>query len=336
MYRIVPLPAPALASIAASLFALVLAACSGPGPSFEGFRNPSQLGRAQPLTASSPTPIPLSFQTVDDPDSQVNEVTGINQRAKIVGTYGVGSQSNIPQSYTSQPPYKKFREINYPGSQGTVATSLSTTRIIGGYVIDPPGQGGIVAFLQVKSLDTLLTDPNEGGGSYAVTEILGVSDSSQAVGFYMNSNGADVPFQLNIAQGTFADLTPPGATSAQATGINNRGNVTGFETTSSGVVGFFMQAGTYYQVVYPGADATQALSLNWQNQVVGDYQAGSKTHGFILTDPTNGGEKQTWQTVDEPNASDTTVITGINNHDAICGWYKDKSGQVHGFVATPK
>lgn len=323
--------------LATFLVVLLVSACNGPGATFAAPGNPSEGAQQTALRAGGkPTPIPFSFQTVDNPNSYVNRVTSINQRGKIVGTYGAGSQSSKIGSYASQPPYTKFRGENYPGAQGTVATSLSSTHIIGGYVIDPDGESGIWAFLQVRGLPTLMLDPNEGGGSYAVTEILGLNDSGAAVGFYTNPKGADVPFELNIAQGAFADLAPPGAKSAQATGINNKGNVSGFETLKSGVVGFYMHAGTYYQVAEKNANATYAYSLNWQDQVVGSYQTTGKTHGFILTYPANPGKSPIWQTIDEPNAHNMTVVTGINNHDAICGWYQDKSGVVHGFVATPQ
>lgn len=337
MHRIIASNQSILSSIVPWLFVVTLSACSGPGSSLGSTANLPQSKTATPLTSASPTPIPFNFTTVDDPNSAHNEVTGINERAKIVGTYGVGSQSNIPNSYTSQAPYTKLRPVNYPGGQGTVATSISSTRTIGGYVIDPNGLNGISGLLQINGLANLVVDPNE-AGSYPETEILGVNDSGTAVGFYTNSANADVPFQLNISQDTFTDLTPPGAPSAQATGINNKGNITGIETSSSGVAGFYLRAGTYYQIVHPGASATEALGLNHSEQVVGFYVGGGggKTHGFILTGPTNGGDQQIWQTVDEPNADTTTVITGINNHDAICGYYTDASGTLHGFVATVK
>jgi hypothetical protein len=227
--------------------------------------------------------------------------------------------------------------VDYPGSQGTVATSVSSTHTIAGYVIDPNGLSGISAFVQINGLPTLLDDPNEGGGSDAVTEILAISDDGAAVGFYTNAKGVEVPFDLNISQGTFTDLKPPGAKSAQATGITVKGNVTGIETTKSGIVGFYLHDGTYYPIARANAKVTEALGINRQDQVVGYYQgATGKTHGFVLTYPSNGGDKQVWQTVDDPKALDTTVVTGINDHDAICGWYKDAAGEIHGFVATPK
>ena len=84
------------------------------------------------------------------------------------------------------------------------------------------------------------------------------------------------------------------------------------------------------------ATATIANSLNWQDQVVGQYQdANGNIHGFLLDNPTSGGGAQHWQSIDEPNAAGATVVTGINNHKEITGWYVDKNGHVNGFIAQP-
>jgi hypothetical protein len=153
----------------------------------------------------------------------------------------------------------------------------------------------------------------------------------------MDEYGKSVPFVLNIATQQYTNLNPPGSVGGQATGIDGKGNISGTEMLSSGsTTGFYLKTGTYYQFSYPGAQSTWAISLNWQDQVVGDYvDKSNKTHGFILTYPTNGQQTRVWQSVDEPNAAGPTVITGINNHDDICGWYVDANGNTDGFVATP-
>jgi hypothetical protein len=323
---------------ALAIGAFALAACSGPGSGDASGAVPPASKTNAPLVRSSasPTPIPFNFKTVDDPNSETNAVMGINQLSKIVGMFGGGSGSNIDESYTSRSPWVKFRPYNYSGAQGTVATSVSSNEIIAGYVIDPTGIGGTQGFAVLSGLWTILADPNEGSGNNDVTEIFGVNDSEYAVGYYLNEYGMNVPFVLDIPTQSYTNLNPPGAINAEATGINGKGSVSGWVQTSDTVKAFFLRAGSYYEDAYPGAQATYALSLNWQDQLVGDYvDSSGLTHGFVLTYPTNGGAKQIWQSVDDPNAAYGTWITGINNHDAICGYYKDASGIQHGFVATP-
>jgi hypothetical protein len=326
----------ASSGIALGVFALLLSACNGPASSMSPLA-PLGAHKTMPDAGSAtPTPIPFTFSTVDNPNSKTNKVTGINQLAKIVGVYGGGSASNIWESYTSQSPYTQFRPDNYPGAQGTWATSLTSNKTIAGYVIDPPQLTGTLGFVKTGGVWTLMKDRNEGTGNNAVTEFNGINDSKTAVGFYLDNYGFSHAFVVNTVTETFTNLSPPGAIDAVATGIDGKGNITGWETTSGGTTGFYLRTGTYYTFNYPNAVATWGLSLNWQDQVVGDYEDTSgNIHGFVLTYPTNGGQTRVWQSVDEPKAVGGTVITGINNHDTVCGWYVDSSGNTNGFVAAP-
>lgn len=320
---------------ALGLSILVLSACNGPAGSS---LNAVPVASAQVMHAqATPSPIPFKFQTVDDPNSNTNEVTGINQLGKIVGTFGVGSASNIPESYTSEPPYTKFRGMNYPGAEGTVATSLSSNRIVAGYLINPNSLDGVWAFIRTNGVWALLKDRKQGDGNNAVTKVLGINDSEYAVGYYTNSAGVEIPFELNIITENFSNLQPPGAKSAEATGINGKENLCGTEVLNDGSnEGFYLQSGTYYAVKYPGAVNTWAWGINFDNQIAGQYEdASGNLHGFVLTNPTAGSASRVWQSVDIPSAV-STKITGINNHQWISGSYVDTAGHTHGFVGTPK
>jgi hypothetical protein len=333
-----------IATFFAGLCALAISACTGPVSSFApAAAQPQRVQATRPLTGSpTPTPIPFEYQTVDDPNSLWNEVTAINSLSKIVGTYGSGQSSTLYAGYTSQPPYTKFRSMFDPGSQGTVVTSLSSTKTDAGYVIEPSGHSGTWGFLRINGVWNLIIDPNEGSGGNAVTEILSLNDKKMAAGFYVNNLGTKIPTVLNITTGKFTDLQPPGASgNAEATGINDRnngqGDITGWEQTASqGVIGFFDTTGTYYPIWFNGATATYPLSINYDDQIAGYYvDSKGANHGFVLTGPSNGGKAQIWQTIDEPNAAYGTWVTGINTHDDICGYYIDSSHRQHGFVAVP-
>jgi len=270
---------------------------------------------------------------VDDPHSTVNAVTGINQRRKIVGIAGAGTNSDPVGSYDSVPPYTKFRNISYPNAVATFATGVSSNRIISGYVVGPPQLSGTWGAVRVKSAWTIFKDRKEGDGSDAVTQLLGLNDSEVGVGFYVDPYGISHSFEVDIVNENFTDLHPPAAIASESTGINGKGDVSGIEIGSAGTTGFFLRAGAYYQLAYPGAISTEPRGVNWQDQVVGDYVDVSGIHGFVLTGPTGN---QDWQSVDAPKANGLTVITGITNHDAICGYYVDVTGVQHGFVATPQ
>ena len=320
---------------ALGLSVLVLSACNGPSGSSWG----AVPVASQQVThaRATPSPIPFKFQTVDDPNSNQNEVTGINERGKIVGTFEGGSASNIPESYTSELPYTKFRGMNDPGAEGTAVTSLGRNGITAGYVINPNSLNGTWGFIRSNGVWALIEDSKEGTGANAVTEILGINDSSYAVGFYTNSSGVENPFKLNILTEDFSNLHPPGANGAEATGINGKGNLCGTEVLNNeSSEGFYLQTGTYYTLNYPGAINTWARAINLDNQIVGQYQdASGNLHGFVLTNPTAGSASRIWQSVDIANAV-STKLTGINNSQWISGSYVDTAGNTHGFVGIPK
>ena len=316
----------------------VLSACSG-AASFSStgvFPLQSHVLTRPAGAAANPTPIPFTYQTTDDPSSTVNKVTAINNEGEIVGNIGAGTASSPVESYSSTSPYSSFSPIDYSSAQGTAATSLSSSPsnpIVAGYINSPPQLHGVWAFVQIKGIFSLMKDRKEGTGSDAVTEILGINASQFAAGFYTNASGANIPVVLDVPTGKYTQLKPPGYTSAEATGINKVNDISGWESTSTGIVGFFVRVGKYYSVAYSGAATTEALGVNSQDQIVGYYQGSTGVrHGFVLTNPTSG---QVWQMIDEPNAVNGTVVTGINDNDDICGYYVDGSGVQHGFVAVP-
>lgn len=309
----------------------LLSACSG-GDSFSALgKVPSQ---PQAKTSSS---ISFTYQTVDNPASSINQVNGIDLSGDIVGTTGNGNASNPYESYVSQAPYDTFQDETYKGAQGTVATSIvsgASQTIVGGWVINPPQLPGIWAFVQINGLWTIFRDRKGGRGSDTATEILGVNDAGFGVGYFINTYGNNVPVVINIPLETFTALKPPGYLTAAATGINNFGDIAGWETDSSRTTGFFERIGKYYTLAHAKAKATYALGINSSDQIVGYYtDSGGTKHGFILSSPKSG---QKWQTIDEPDAAHGTVVTGINDDGAICGYYIDASYVQHGFVATSK
>lgn len=317
--------------IAALIAIGLLSACSGGNSLSPLGKLPSE---PQAKTLSS---ISFSYQTVDNPASSVNQVNGINQSGDIVGTTGNGGKSDPYQSYISQKPYGTFQNESYSGAQGTVAmniTSAVSQTIVGGWVINPPQLPGIWAFVQINGLWTIFRDRKGGKGPDTATEILGVNDAGFGVGYFKNTYGYDVPVVINIPTETFTALKPPGYSNAKATGINSFGDIAGWETGSSGTIGFFERIGKYYTLAHAKATATYALGINSSDQIVGYYtDSGGTNHGFILTSPKSG---QKWQTIDEPDSTRGTVVTGINDQGAICGYYVDASGIQHGFVATSK
>jgi hypothetical protein len=197
---------------------------------------------------------------------------------------------------------------------------------------------------------TLLQDSNEGRDSCAVTEGEGIGDPEILVGYYEtgSSSCGTQAFEsyYSYATGeTFVNFNVPGAGAhtTEATGTNGEGDVVG----TAQLAGSSLITGWYYidaqyctGLSFPKSNVnTYPLGLNWQDQIVGYYEGSdSVPHGFLLTDPTDAQNSQNWEEVTFTNSTggtppnNNTVVTGINTHHTITGWYTDSSGDYHGFV----
>ncbi len=322
----------ALIGVATALTALAVAACSGPTNVISPVGPVAGAQAVHRDTSPSQTPYPFTYQTIDDPSSpDFTRVTGINSLGKIVGYWGSGSQSDPAHGFDAASPYTKFTALNYPGAVNTFPSGLSTNNLIAGYFLDDFTGEHTWGFMQNHGIWTLYKDHMTPKGPSSVCELLAVNNSTTAVGFYTDSYGINHPFELAVPK--FHNFKPPGFVSSEATGINLRGDVTGTGSTASGNEGWLLRNGTYYDIAYPGATATSVLSLSWQDQVVGSYVDSKGTHGFVLSSSWSYGNRY-WQSIDEPKAAGTTVVTGINNHHEIVGWYIDADGHTNGFAAT--
>ena len=238
--------------------------------------------------------------------------------------------------FVARPPYTstKFRKQVYPGAENTVVTSINNMNTIAGWYQNP--EGGIYGFTEWQGIWTKYQDNHElHGGSAQVTKLLGISDGSLAVGYYVES-GADHATYLNLTTGKFKDIHVPNATGSAATGINGKGDICGWLTLASGVTeGWLLKGGQFTMFQYPGGNGTQPSALEWSDSIAGSYEdASGNTHGFVLTDPLSS---QVWTEVDDPTAKGgETVVTGINNHYTLTGYYQAPDGSINGFLATAK
>lgn len=278
--------------------------------------------------------IKYSFVTLDDPlsYSNFNRLLGINNVGRIAGYAGSGNASDPSNGFKIYPPYGRtnFHRIVYPSAIDTVATSVNNKKLIAGYYTDTKGK--TFGFTYTIGIWSTYADP-EVRGKNGATKILAVNDSNLAVGTYQ-SRSASGSFQLNLVTGVFHEIDPPG-TDGSVTGINGNGDIVGYTTVQGHVVGFIRKNGVDTELLYPQAVSTQFWGVTVFDMIGGSYvdKAGT-THGFILQSPLwRGGP--TWQSVDDPDAAGTTVVTSINIDKDLVGYYVDSGGATHGFLATP-
>jgi uncharacterized membrane protein len=89
-----------------------------------------------------------------------------------------------------------------------------------------------------------------------------------------------------------------------------------------------LKNGRYTNIDFPGASNTSANKIENEGDIVGSYNINSgDEHGFTL-------DKGCYLTHDDPNATISTVIFGVNIHDKIVGGYVDSSRHNHSFKAN--
>jgi len=264
-----------------------------------------------------------TFQTVNYPGDTFTQLLGINNSQLIAGYHNFNSNSG----FTFRLPVQ-FTTENYPNSMMTQVIGINNTGTTDGFYVD---NGGTThGFYYTKSTFTTVDYPGT-----AFNQLLGQNDMGQASGYYsmsQNNSTPDTPYVYDeLGGGVFQVINIPAAVGgAQATGINNSQQISGFYIDSQGVNhGFLLNFGLLVTLDAPNSTFTQALGLNNKGQVVGTYMdQGGNTHGFVWTSA--GG----FQTIDEPNGFGTTVVNGINDKGVLVGFY-GTSPNNSGFVAFP-
>ena len=129
---------------------------------------------------------------------------------------------------------------------------------------------------------------------------------------------------LSIAQGTYTQISFPGANSTFAHGIDSSGEVVGDYTDTIRTHGFILSAGIFTTVDYPGALSTYLLGINDNGQIVG----ATESVGFIYDRNT-----QHFTTVVYPDGS-YTLPFGINNAGTVVGVVEHSNVMNLGFELT--
>jgi hypothetical protein len=315
-----------LACISVPLIA-VLTACGSPVSTFG-------VQLQQPPSAALFPATKYTFTTIDNPsDPSFNQILGLNNEGRLGGYYGSGAVGHPNRGYIVYPPYHQlnFKNVNFPSAMDTQVTCLNNKKFVGGFYVD--SNGSTSGFIDWLGIWFSYADP-QARTKNPVTEILGLNDAGTAVGFYVASPNRYVAFTLDPQTGVFRDLHVPGVKGAVATGISGRGHITGYERTqSNAIIGFVEEQGTFGTFSYPRSKETRAFGITTFDRIVGSYVDGRGTHGFVSMDPQKI-HKAVWQPINYP-FSKSTVVTGINIHGMLSGYYVKKDGTTHGFIATP-
>jgi hypothetical protein len=275
--------------------------------------------------------VTYTFNTVVFSGDTFTQLLGINDFGVIAGYHGSGATGHPNVGFTFTFP-DNFTIENFPDAVQTQVIAINNAFKTGGFYID---SGGVThGFLRTGGgVFSTVTFPETG-----FNQLLGLNFRAQAAGYFADAPAFtfDHPYIFGENGGVFQEIViPAAANGAQATGINDPGQVCGFYIDSTGANhGFLLNAGTLTTLDFPGATGfTQALGLNNEGRVVGVYNVVSgmttATHGFVW-------KRGQFQSVDDPNGVGTTTINGVNNFGQIVGFYVDSKGNTDGFVGTPK
>ncbi len=269
-----------------------------------------------------------SFTTVNDPSgasAPFTQLLGINNSMVVAGYQNFinnkGFVLTLPGTFTPE---------NYPNSTMTQVIGINNSVTTSGFYVDTNS----VTHGFYHTSNGTFTNVDFPGTPF--NQLLSQNDHQQAAGYYSlssNNSTPDFPYVYDEVGGIFEVITIPGAVGgAQATGINNSGEVCGFFIDTNQVNhGWLLNAGVFLQLDYPNSTSTQALGVNNNGQVVGSYMdAGGLTHGFLYT--VSSGQ---YVNIDDPSGVGTTVVNGINDAGAIVGFFGTPPVN-SGFVGTPR
>ena len=282
----------------------------------------------------------------DARDLTFNQLLGINNEGVIAGYFGSGAAGHPNKGYALVPPFAQndFLNENFPGSAQTQVTGLNDRGVTVGFWSaqnTASMSNNNFGFYWQDGRFHSVSFPTGDNARPPVNQLLGVSDSDIAVGFYTNGQGSNRGYEYNIRTRQFTRVVVPGAPSGvngpslTAAAISNNGDVAGFYNKTSSQVDAFLKLrdGRFITLAYPGASMTQAFGVNDSDEVVGAYTTGSGnnavTHGFTWT------AERGFTIVDDPQGTGTTTINGVNDLGDIVGFYTDGAGNTDGFAAVP-
>src|SRR5579863_148606 len=180
---------------------------------------------------------------------------GINNQGLVAGYHG----ATINKGFTYFSNTKIFVSENFPGSAQTQVTGLNNIGKTVGFYITP---GGETRGFQYGSGQYI----SSGFPGTPFNNLLGQNDHGESIGFYnTKADGTGTQHAFLYIEGgqVFSLFTIPGSAQAQATGINNSGNICGLTVDTKGNThGWVLILGQYTQLDYPESTLTQAFGLN--------------------------------------------------------------------------
>jgi hypothetical protein len=174
-------------------------------------------------------PRTVNFPAASQASPRLDQLLGVNNHMIAVGSYA--DHSGMNHAYTYNIETGRYRAVNVPGLTNVSGAAINNLGDIAGFGTN--ASGTTVAYL-LRSDARLITLAVPGA---TMTQAFGVNDGNEVVGQYVVGTSSDAQtFGFVWAPGYgFATINDPNGVGATTiNGINDRGQLVGFYTDSSG------------------------------------------------------------------------------------------------------
>jgi probable HAF family extracellular repeat protein len=263
--------------------------------------------------------------------------------------------------------------------------NLAALAVLSAFLPTSPARAGLIDTVTANGYTFTNFDVTLGTGAVS-TNVNGINNKGQVVGVTIDANGNTVANFTGTPPGTFTSLnntlpamafginssgtivggapgflipnggtpqallTPPGATSETAFGINDKGQIVGQYVNAAGATpGILINGPTFTTINAPsGPDIVNAQGINNNGLVVGFYfGTDGQDHGFLFDSSKTNASTVTGTPIADPTiptitgepAGTTFVfsqILGINDSGIAVGYYGDSTLSQHGFLYNTK
>ena len=216
----------------------------------------------------------------------------------------------------------KFTQVDFPGAAQTNLFAINDKRQYVGASIDANGTNHAIYF----DGNTLsLLDPDGVVGTN-FSFALSLNLQGEIVGGYVDT--LNVSHGFLYSRGNVTTIDYPGAAGTFAFGINDRDEIIGIYSDSSGQHAFLRRDGAFKTIDLAGG-VTTPFSINDWGEIVGQYENVANTTGHGYLELNNGK----FTTYDAPQAPpNSTFFISINNFNHILGAWLDTNSTFHNFL----
>lgn len=166
---------------------------------------------------------------------------------------------------------------------------------------------------------------NENFPRSAQTQVIGINNLGDTVGFYVDAKGATHGFYRNPRLGRWWTIDVPGTAFNQLLGVNDHGSTAGYYQFGKNNVfqPYTRLAAGAFRL--PPISNAQLTDVNNKGYITGfQVLSSTVTRAIVVID----NQVRYFQ---YPGSSFTQAL-GLNNQGEVVGTYNDKSGTAHGFT----